>query len=92
MVMLQETLSSLTQETVPKFQGENFYKNKAIVDEIKKLAAKSHVQLHRSRWLGSLLKHDCYSWNNEAWASRGELGISEGHAYWRGEGGNEEDH
>ncbi|CEL04927.1 Putative Aldo-keto reductase yakc [NADP ] [Aspergillus calidoustus] len=24
--------------TVPKFQGENFYKNKAIVDEIKKLA------------------------------------------------------
>lgn len=25
---------------VPKFQGENFYKNKAIVDEIKKLAAR----------------------------------------------------
>lgn len=25
---------------VPKFQGENFYKNKAIVDEIKKLATK----------------------------------------------------
>lgn len=25
---------------VPKFQGENFYKNKAIVDEIKKLASK----------------------------------------------------
>lgn len=25
---------------MPKFQGENFYKNKAIVDEIKKLAAK----------------------------------------------------
>lgn len=24
--------------TVPKFQGENFYKNKAIVDEIKQLA------------------------------------------------------
>jgi aryl-alcohol dehydrogenase-like predicted oxidoreductase len=24
--------------SVPKFQGENFYKNKAIVDEIKKLA------------------------------------------------------
>ncbi|KAL4910561.1 hypothetical protein BDW74DRAFT_164452 [Aspergillus multicolor] len=28
------------RRTVPKFQGENFYKNKAIVDEIKKLAAK----------------------------------------------------
>ncbi|KAH2658115.1 hypothetical protein KXV32_001793 [Aspergillus fumigatus] len=26
------------RRTVPKFQGENFYKNKAIVDEIKKLA------------------------------------------------------
>ncbi|KAK1138468.1 hypothetical protein N8T08_002483 [Aspergillus melleus] len=26
--------------TVPKFQGENFYKNKAIVDEIKKLAVR----------------------------------------------------
>lgn len=26
--------------TVPKFQGDNFYKNKAIVDEIKKLAAR----------------------------------------------------
>lgn len=26
------------QRTVPKFQGENFYKNKAIVEEIKKLA------------------------------------------------------
>jgi aryl-alcohol dehydrogenase-like predicted oxidoreductase len=25
---------------VPKFQGENFYKNRAIVEEIKKLAAK----------------------------------------------------
>lgn len=25
---------------VPKFQGENFYKNKAIVEEIKKLAAR----------------------------------------------------
>ncbi|KAM3492841.1 hypothetical protein MY10362_009914, partial [Beauveria mimosiformis] len=24
----------------PKFQGDNFYKNKAIVDEIKKLAAR----------------------------------------------------
>ena len=28
----------LTSSLVPKFQGENFYKNKAIVDEIKKLA------------------------------------------------------
>ncbi|KAJ9483326.1 hypothetical protein VN97_g10081 [Penicillium thymicola] len=28
------------RRTVPKFQGENFYKNKAIVDEIKKLAIK----------------------------------------------------
>jgi aryl-alcohol dehydrogenase-like predicted oxidoreductase len=25
---------------VPKFQGENFYKNKAIVDEIKRLAVR----------------------------------------------------
>ncbi|KAL4877356.1 NADP-dependent oxidoreductase domain-containing protein [Aspergillus karnatakaensis] len=28
------------RRTVPKFQGENFYKNKAIVDEIKKLATR----------------------------------------------------
>ncbi|KAJ5578452.1 aldo/keto reductase [Penicillium hispanicum] len=28
------------RHAVPKFQGENFYKNKAIVDEIKKLATK----------------------------------------------------
>lgn len=28
------------RRTVPKFQGENFYKNKAIVEEIKKLAQK----------------------------------------------------
>ncbi|KAK3934275.1 aldo/keto reductase [Diplogelasinospora grovesii] len=28
------------RRTVPKFQGENFYKNRAIVDEIKKLAAR----------------------------------------------------
>ncbi|PQE17392.1 aldo keto reductase protein [Rutstroemia sp. NJR-2017a BVV2] len=28
------------RRTVPKFQGENFYKNKAIVDEIKKLSTK----------------------------------------------------
>lgn len=27
-------------DIVPKFQGENFYKNKAIVDEIKKLATR----------------------------------------------------
>ncbi|TQN64829.1 putative aldo-keto reductase 3, partial [Colletotrichum shisoi] len=29
----------------PKFQGENFYKNKAIVDEIKKLAARKGCSL-----------------------------------------------
>ena len=28
----------MSPETVPKFQGENFYKNLAIVSEIKKLA------------------------------------------------------
>ncbi|KAI9923873.1 hypothetical protein ASPWEDRAFT_181927 [Aspergillus wentii DTO 134E9] len=28
------------RRTVPKFQGENFYKNRAIVEEIKKLASK----------------------------------------------------
>ncbi|KAH6656561.1 NADP-dependent oxidoreductase domain-containing protein [Truncatella angustata] len=28
------------RRTVPKFQGENFYKNKAIVEEIKKLASR----------------------------------------------------
>lgn len=28
----------LTASLAPKFQGENFYKNKAIVDEIRKLA------------------------------------------------------
>ncbi|KAF2679313.1 Aldo/keto reductase [Lentithecium fluviatile CBS 122367] len=28
------------RRSVPKFQGENFYKNKAIVEEVKKLAAK----------------------------------------------------
>ncbi|KAK3696414.1 hypothetical protein LTR37_017985 [Vermiconidia calcicola] len=28
------------RRTVPKFQGENFYKNKAIVEEIKKIASK----------------------------------------------------
>ncbi|KAH8592135.1 aldo/keto reductase [Bisporella sp. PMI_857] len=28
------------RRTVPKFQGENFYRNKAIVDEIKKLATR----------------------------------------------------
>lgn len=32
--------NSYKKYLVPKFQGENFYKNKAIVDEIKKLAAK----------------------------------------------------
>lgn len=36
----QKPQSSLISNTVPKFQGENFYKNKAIVDKIKKLATK----------------------------------------------------
>ncbi len=31
--------------TVPKFQGENFYKNKAIAEEIKKLAARKGCTL-----------------------------------------------
>jgi aryl-alcohol dehydrogenase-like predicted oxidoreductase len=31
------------RRSVPKFQGDNFYKNKAIVDEIKKLAARKRV-------------------------------------------------
>lgn len=44
-VSFQQANASLTfvswyLVTVPKFQGENFYKNKAIVEEIKKLAAK----------------------------------------------------
>ena len=30
---------------VPKFQGENFYKNKAIVEEIKKLASQKGCTL-----------------------------------------------
>ncbi|KAJ0327398.1 hypothetical protein COL922a_013457 [Colletotrichum nupharicola] len=33
------------RRSVPKFQGENFYKNKAIVDEIKKLADKKGCTL-----------------------------------------------
>ncbi|KAF1994390.1 Aldo/keto reductase [Amniculicola lignicola CBS 123094] len=33
------------RRTVPKFQGENFYKNRAIVDEIKKLAARRGCKL-----------------------------------------------
>jgi len=28
------------RRTVPKFQGENFYRNKAIVEEVKKLASR----------------------------------------------------
>ena len=31
--------------TVPKFQGDNFYKNKAIVEEIKKLASQKGCTL-----------------------------------------------
>lgn len=37
---LRYTLNWPLQTSVPKFQGENFYKNKAIVDEIKQLATK----------------------------------------------------
>ncbi|KAK4962727.1 hypothetical protein LTR10_000354 [Elasticomyces elasticus] len=33
------------RRTVPKFQGENFYKNKAIVEEIKKLAQRKSCSL-----------------------------------------------
>jgi len=33
------------RRTVPKFQGENFYNNKAIVDEIKKLAERKGCTL-----------------------------------------------
>ncbi|XXH05290.1 hypothetical protein Hte_011715 [Hypoxylon texense] len=33
------------RRTVPKFQGENFYKNRAIVDEIKKLASRKGCTL-----------------------------------------------
>jgi aryl-alcohol dehydrogenase-like predicted oxidoreductase len=33
------------RRTVPKFQGENFYKNKAIVDEIRKLADRKNCSL-----------------------------------------------
>ena len=33
------------RRTVPKFQGENFYKNKAIVDEVKKLAKRKGCTL-----------------------------------------------
>jgi aryl-alcohol dehydrogenase-like predicted oxidoreductase len=33
------------RRSVPKFQGENFYKNRAIVDEIKKLAARKGCTL-----------------------------------------------
>lgn len=33
------------KSTAPKFQGDNFYKNLAIVDEIKKLAARKGCSL-----------------------------------------------
>lgn len=36
---------SLTHRPVPKFQGENFYKNKAIVEEVKKLAVRKGCTL-----------------------------------------------
>lgn len=36
---------ALTTRVAPKFQGENFYKNKAIVEEIKKLAVRKGCTL-----------------------------------------------
>jgi aryl-alcohol dehydrogenase-like predicted oxidoreductase len=39
-MILWQLLLSLISGTVPKFQGENFYKNKAIVDQMKQLAAR----------------------------------------------------
>jgi aryl-alcohol dehydrogenase-like predicted oxidoreductase len=39
-LLLPQTAHLRTIASVPKFQGENFYKNKAIVEEIKKLAAR----------------------------------------------------
>jgi aryl-alcohol dehydrogenase-like predicted oxidoreductase len=37
--------ANITWFVVPKFQGENFYKNKAIVEEIKKLAVRKGCTL-----------------------------------------------
>ncbi|KAG9503246.1 hypothetical protein J7337_006089 [Fusarium musae] len=44
------------RRTVPKFQGENFYKNKAIVEEIKKLAVRKGCTLTQIAlaWVASL--------------------------------------
>jgi aryl-alcohol dehydrogenase-like predicted oxidoreductase len=39
MVRIEATTNTFLGK-VPKFQGENFYKNRAIVDEIKKIAAR----------------------------------------------------
>jgi aryl-alcohol dehydrogenase-like predicted oxidoreductase len=41
--LLEQSLTS--HFTVPKFQGENFYKNKAIVEEMKKLASRKGCSL-----------------------------------------------
>lgn len=38
--MYAGALANATHGAAPKFQGDNFYKNKAIVDEIKKVAAR----------------------------------------------------
>lgn len=37
--------ADITHPPAPKFQGENFYKNRAIVDEIKKLASRKGCTL-----------------------------------------------
>lgn len=37
------TLPTREPRTAPKFQGENFYKNRSIVEEIKKLASRKGV-------------------------------------------------
>lgn len=38
-------LAKISRLLVPKFQGENFYKNRAIVDEMKKLASRKGCTL-----------------------------------------------
>ncbi|KAJ3463462.1 hypothetical protein MRS44_008248 [Fusarium solani] len=40
MTLRQMTIDELASPPIPKFQGDNFYKNKAIVDELKKLASR----------------------------------------------------
>jgi aryl-alcohol dehydrogenase-like predicted oxidoreductase len=40
-----ESLAETCRPQVPKFQGENFYKNRAIVEEIKKLATRKGCKI-----------------------------------------------